>query len=184
MYLDDFGTGYSSLSSLQRYPVDALKLDRSFVARMGTPDHGCAIGNAIVKLAHELGMGLIAEGVETLAHAEQLLALGCPHAQGHLFSEPRTTEAPRRCWRAPSSACRATWRATRRARLQPRPDGAEARPYSFRSLTRRTAWSRPFSRITCARSRVGSTFSRRFTALIVAQMSRAVAAASSGDSDA
>jgi diguanylate cyclase (GGDEF)-like protein len=93
VYLDDFGTGYSSLSSLQRYPVDALKLDRSFVAQMGGPNHGCAIGNAIVKLAHELGMGLIAEGVETLAHAEQLLALGCPHAQGHLFSEPRTTEA-------------------------------------------------------------------------------------------
>ena len=94
VYLDDFGTGYSSLSSLQRYPVDALKLDRSFVARMGTPDHGCAIGSAIVKLAHELGMGLIAEGVETVAHAEQLLALGCPHAQGHLFSEPRTTRPP------------------------------------------------------------------------------------------
>jgi len=93
VYLDDFGTGYSSLSSLERYPVDALKLDRSFVAKMGTPDHGCAIGSAIVKLARELGMGLIAEGVETLAHAEQLLALGCPHAQGHLFSEPRTTEA-------------------------------------------------------------------------------------------
>src|SRR5687767_15682762 len=49
-----FGTGYSSLSSLQRYKVDALKLDRSFVAQMGAPDHGCAIGNAIVKLAHEL----------------------------------------------------------------------------------------------------------------------------------
>jgi diguanylate cyclase (GGDEF)-like protein len=93
VYLDDFGTGYSSLSYLQRYPVDALKLDRSFVAQMAGPDHRCAIGSAIVKLAHELGMGLIAEGVETLAHAEQLLALGCPHAQGHLFSEPRTTEA-------------------------------------------------------------------------------------------
>jgi diguanylate cyclase (GGDEF)-like protein len=93
MYLDDFGTGYSSLSSLQRYPVDALKLDRSFVARMGAPDHGCAIGNAIVKLAQELGMGLIAERVETLAHAEQLMALGCPHAQGHLFSEPQSTIA-------------------------------------------------------------------------------------------
>jgi diguanylate cyclase (GGDEF)-like protein/PAS domain S-box-containing protein len=92
MYLDDFGTGYSSLSFLQRFPVDALKLDRSFVARMGAPDHGCVIGIAIVKLAQELGMGLIAEGVETLAHAEQLLALGCPHAQGHLFSEPRTRE--------------------------------------------------------------------------------------------
>jgi diguanylate cyclase (GGDEF)-like protein len=93
LFLDDFGTGYSSLSSLQRYPVDALKLDGSFVAQMGVPDHGCTIGNAIVKLAQELGMGLIAEGVETMAHAEQLLALGCPHAQGHLFSEPRTTAA-------------------------------------------------------------------------------------------
>jgi diguanylate cyclase (GGDEF)-like protein/PAS domain S-box-containing protein len=92
MYLDDFGTGYSSLSYLQRFPVDALKLDRSFVARMG-PDDNSAIGSAIVKLAKELGMGLIAEGVETVAHAERLLALGCPLAQGYLFSEPRTKDS-------------------------------------------------------------------------------------------
>jgi EAL domain-containing protein (putative c-di-GMP-specific phosphodiesterase class I) len=88
VHLDDFGTGYSSLGYLQRYPVDALKLDRSFVARMGTDGDECPIGNAIVKLARELGMGLIAEGVETPAHAEQLLALDCPHAQGYLFSHP------------------------------------------------------------------------------------------------
>jgi diguanylate cyclase (GGDEF)-like protein/PAS domain S-box-containing protein len=92
MYLDDFGTGYSSLSYLQRFPVDVLKLDRSFVARMG-PDDDSAIGSAIVKLAKELGMGLIAEGVETVAHAERLLALGCPLAQGYLFSEPRTKDS-------------------------------------------------------------------------------------------
>ena len=89
VHLDNFGSGYASLSYLQRYPVDALKLDKSFVARMGTPGND-GVGGAIVKLARELGMGLIAEGVETVAHAEQLLALDCPHAQGYLFSEPLT----------------------------------------------------------------------------------------------
>jgi EAL domain-containing protein (putative c-di-GMP-specific phosphodiesterase class I) len=92
VHLDDFGTGYSSLSYLQRYPVDALKLDRSFVARMGTHEND-VVGGAIVKLARELGMGIIAEGVETVAHAEQLSALDCPHAQGYLFSEPLTATA-------------------------------------------------------------------------------------------
>ena len=92
VHLDDFGTGYSSLSYLQRYPVDALKLDRSFVARMGTHEND-VVGGAIVKLARELGMGIIAEGVETVAHAAQLSALDCPHAQGYLFSEPLTASA-------------------------------------------------------------------------------------------
>ena len=92
VHLDDFGTGYSSLSYLQRYPVDALKLDRSFVARMGTHEND-VVGGAIVKLARELGMGIIAEGVETVQHAEQLAALNCPHAQGFLFSEPLTASA-------------------------------------------------------------------------------------------
>jgi diguanylate cyclase (GGDEF)-like protein/PAS domain S-box-containing protein len=87
LYLDDFGTGYSSLSYLQRYPVDALKLDKSFVARMGTKDD-CPIATVIVKLARELGTGLIAEGVETVAQASRLLALDCPNAQGTLFSHP------------------------------------------------------------------------------------------------
>jgi diguanylate cyclase (GGDEF)-like protein/PAS domain S-box-containing protein len=84
--LDNFGSGYASLSYLQRYRVDALKLDKSLVARMGTPDDDMA--SVIVKLARALGMGLIAEGVETAAHAEQLRALDCPHAQGYLFSAP------------------------------------------------------------------------------------------------
>jgi diguanylate cyclase (GGDEF)-like protein len=92
IHLDDFGTGYSSLSYLQRYPVDALKLDRTFVARMGTHEND-VVGGAIVKLARELGMGIIAEGVETVEHAEQLSALDCPHAQGFLFSEPLTASA-------------------------------------------------------------------------------------------
>ncbi|HET9359267.1 MAG TPA: EAL domain-containing protein [Vicinamibacterales bacterium] len=84
--LDNFGSGYASLSYLQRYRVDALKLDKSLVARMGTPDDDMA--SVIVKLAGALGMGLIAEGVETAEHAEQLRALDCPHAQGYLFSAP------------------------------------------------------------------------------------------------
>jgi diguanylate cyclase (GGDEF)-like protein/PAS domain S-box-containing protein len=87
VHLDNFGSGYASLSYLQRYPVDALKLDKSFVARMGTSSRD-SVGGAIVKLARELGMGLIAEGVETTAHVNQLRALDCPHAQGYLFSEP------------------------------------------------------------------------------------------------
>jgi diguanylate cyclase (GGDEF)-like protein/PAS domain S-box-containing protein len=88
VHLDNFGSGYASLSCLQRYPVDALKLDKSFVARMGTANEG--VGGAIVRLARELGMGLIAEGVETAAHMDQLRALDCPHAQGYLFSQPLT----------------------------------------------------------------------------------------------
>jgi EAL domain-containing protein (putative c-di-GMP-specific phosphodiesterase class I) len=89
VHLDNFGSGYASLSYLQRYPVDALKLDKSFVARMGTSGSD-GVGGAIVKLARDLGMDLIAEGVETVAHVNQLRALDCPHAQGYLFSEPRT----------------------------------------------------------------------------------------------
>ena len=87
LYLDDFGTGYSSLSYLQKFPVDALKLDRSFVARFGTEEDS-SIATVIATLARELGIGLIAEGVETELQAEQLLALECPHAQGTLFSRP------------------------------------------------------------------------------------------------
>jgi diguanylate cyclase (GGDEF)-like protein/PAS domain S-box-containing protein len=92
VYLDDFGTGYSSLSYLHRYPIDALKLDKSFVSRMGTPRDDSAIGHAIVTLARELGIGLIAEGVETAAHAEHLLALNCPHGQGYLYAQPMRTQ--------------------------------------------------------------------------------------------
>jgi diguanylate cyclase (GGDEF)-like protein/PAS domain S-box-containing protein len=98
LYLDDFGTGYSSLGYLQRYPVDALKLDQSFVARMATDD--CPIANVIVTLARELGIGLIAEGVETRSQSMQLLALNCPHAQGELFSKPLpASEAEALLWR-------------------------------------------------------------------------------------
>jgi diguanylate cyclase (GGDEF)-like protein/PAS domain S-box-containing protein len=88
LYLDDFGTGFSSLSYLHRYRLDALKIDQSFISRMGGSYTDSPIVTSIVNLAKELGMGVIAEGVETDEQAKQLLALACPHAQGFLFSRP------------------------------------------------------------------------------------------------
>jgi EAL domain-containing protein (putative c-di-GMP-specific phosphodiesterase class I) len=88
LYLDDFGTGFSSLSYLHRYRLDALKIDQSFISRMGGMFNDSPIVSSIVNLARELGMGVIAEGVETAQQASQLLALECPQAQGFLFSRP------------------------------------------------------------------------------------------------
>ena len=88
LYLDDFGTGFSSLSYLHRYRLDALKIDQSFISRIGGLHNDSPIVRSIVTLARELGMGVIAEGVETAQQAQQLMALDCPHAQGYLFSEP------------------------------------------------------------------------------------------------
>jgi EAL domain-containing protein (putative c-di-GMP-specific phosphodiesterase class I) len=88
LYLDDFGTGFSSLSYLHRYRLDALKIDRSFISRIGELHNDAPIVASIVSLAKELGMGVIAEGVETHLQAERLIALECPHAQGFLFSPP------------------------------------------------------------------------------------------------
>ena len=84
--LDDFGTGYSSLTYLRSFPVDAVKLDRSFVAGIDVDDGDTAIVNAVVHLARALDKECIAEGVETSAQAESLRALGCGLAQGHYFS--------------------------------------------------------------------------------------------------
>ena len=88
LHLDDFGTGYSSLAYLHSFPVQALKIDRSFINRMGRAPHQSAIVKAIVSLAHNLGMDVVAEGIETRAQVEALRALGCRRGQGFLFSEP------------------------------------------------------------------------------------------------
>ena len=86
--LDDFGTGYSSLSLLHRLQLDTVKVDRSFVLRMGEGDEGLEMVRAIVALGHNLGMVVVAEGVETQAQLDALRALGCEFCQGFLFSRP------------------------------------------------------------------------------------------------
>jgi len=99
--IDDFGTGYSSLSYLHRFPVNYLKIDRSFVMRM-TTDNDNAIVKTISTLAHNLGMEVIAEGVETEEQCRQLKALGCEYGQGYLFSRPVNAEAALRLLAADS----------------------------------------------------------------------------------
>ena len=87
IYLDDFGCGYSSLSHLAKLPVDALKIDRSFVKNLTMPDRP-AIVESILALARTLHTGVVAEGIEQEAQGRELERLGCTHAQGFLFSRP------------------------------------------------------------------------------------------------
>jgi EAL domain-containing protein (putative c-di-GMP-specific phosphodiesterase class I) len=91
--IDDFGTGYSSLSMVHRFPVQALKIDRTFIQRMTVDQRGAAMVEAILALAKSLSMSAIAEGVETPEQLEQLRQLGCSYGQGHYFSQPLSAEA-------------------------------------------------------------------------------------------
>ncbi|WP_341744518.1 putative bifunctional diguanylate cyclase/phosphodiesterase [Azonexus hydrophilus] len=90
--LDDFGTGYSSLSYLRMFALDKLKLDRSFVEEIGQDVDGQVICDATIGLAHNLGLTLVAEGVETEAQLDYLRARGCDLVQGYLFSKPLPAE--------------------------------------------------------------------------------------------
>jgi PAS domain S-box-containing protein len=90
--IDDFGTGYSSLGRLQRFPVDTLKIDRSFISRMDTSAETREIVRIIVVLAHGLRLKVVAEGVETEIQAEILKDMGCELAQGYLYSKPVPVE--------------------------------------------------------------------------------------------
>jgi diguanylate cyclase (GGDEF)-like protein/PAS domain S-box-containing protein len=93
LVLDDFGTGFSSLSYLQRFPLDGLKIDRSFVAGLGTGGRdGSAIVDAVTRMASGLDLHLVAEGVETETQAARLAELGCTYAQGYLFARPMPAE--------------------------------------------------------------------------------------------
>jgi len=86
--IDDFGTGYSSLSYLRRFPVDLVKIDRSFVEQLGLDEQASTIVAAIIGLAHALGLKVVAEGVETPAQLGALTALDCDFAQGYYFAAP------------------------------------------------------------------------------------------------
>lgn len=90
--LDDFGTGYSSLSSLHLLPVDTVKIDRSFVTLSATSFHHQVLIEATVKVARSLGMGTVAEGIETPAQAAIVLGQGCDKAQGYMYSKPVTAD--------------------------------------------------------------------------------------------
>jgi len=86
--IDDFGTGYSSLSRLQGFPVDALKIDRSFISKIDTDSETSEIVRIIIMLAHNLGLRVVAEGAETPEQVRRLKELKCELAQGYFFARP------------------------------------------------------------------------------------------------
>jgi len=93
--VDDFGTGYSSLSYLRQFPVDILKIDRSFISGKETPRENAEIVKSIIDMAHSLGLRVTAEGVETAEQFERLRSIRCDRAQGYMFSRPLTSGAAR-----------------------------------------------------------------------------------------
>ncbi len=102
--MDDFGTGYSSLSYLGRFPFDVLKIDKSFVSDLKAGSGRARLVRGIINLAHDLGLTVVGEGVETEAERAILAGLGCDHAQGYLFARPLPVdEAEARLLREPSA---------------------------------------------------------------------------------
>ncbi|VAX16411.1 diguanylate cyclase/phosphodiesterase (GGDEF & EAL domains) with PAS/PAC sensor(s), partial [hydrothermal vent metagenome] len=88
IFLDDFGTGYSSLSYLKKLPLDVLKMDKTFVSDLPEDKNSRAIAHAITSMAHELGIKMVAEGVETEGQLEYLRSIGCDIIQGYIYSKP------------------------------------------------------------------------------------------------
>ncbi|HEY8059526.1 MAG TPA: EAL domain-containing protein, partial [Acidimicrobiales bacterium] len=124
--VDDFGTGYSSLAYLRRLPVDIVKIDRAFVQRLGRDAHADdrRIAAGIIDLAHDLGLTVVAEGIETESQARMLLDLGCHRGQGFLFAAPL----------APDELMALI--ADERAGRDPTPTGARSRPNVQKALQR------------------------------------------------
>ena len=92
MSIDDFGTGYSSLAYLQRLPVDEIKIDRSFVTELVVASNDELIVGSTVNLAHNLGLTVVAEGVESQGAMDLLVTCGCDSVQGYFFSRPCPAE--------------------------------------------------------------------------------------------
>lgn len=90
--IDDFGTGYTSLASIKRLPVDEIKIDKSFVAEMGKDKKNAMIVRSVIEMGHNLGLTVVAEGVETKEVHDALAVLGCDEAQGYLISAPQPCE--------------------------------------------------------------------------------------------
>ncbi|WP_456374276.1 EAL domain-containing protein, partial [Thiolapillus sp.] len=90
--IDDFGTGYSAMSYLTRFPFDRLKIDRSFVSKLSRDEGASAITSAIITMAHDLGMAVVAEGVETREQYEILLSQGCDEIQGYYLAQPMSAQ--------------------------------------------------------------------------------------------
>jgi EAL domain-containing protein (putative c-di-GMP-specific phosphodiesterase class I) len=90
--LDDFGTGYSSLGYLQRFPIDTVKIDRTFVCHLQPRSPSGAIVESIIHLSHALNKTVVAEGVETSQQHEQLVGLGCDSCQGYYFALPMSAD--------------------------------------------------------------------------------------------
>ena len=136
--LDDFGKGYSSLSYLHQFPFDTLKLDRSFIARIGPRGENLEIVRTIVSLAQVLGLDVVAEGVETARQLAQLQDLGCQLGQGYFFSRPLTAQAASAMLEQPPgplepATCSARpARATLRKTSSPRLRVASSTPYEIR----------------------------------------------------
>ena len=86
--IDDFGTGYSSLSYLKKFDIDYLKIDRSFISNLDSESNDRILCEAVITMAHRLGMKVIAEGVETDSQKDLLMAMGCDFGQGYFFSKP------------------------------------------------------------------------------------------------
>jgi EAL domain-containing protein (putative c-di-GMP-specific phosphodiesterase class I) len=94
--IDDFGTGYSSLGYLRHFPIDRLKIDRSFIADVPASTYDCTLAKAVISLGHNLGLKVIAEGVETQAQLSFLARNGCDEVQGYLLSKPIPEDAVRK----------------------------------------------------------------------------------------
>ena len=91
--LDDFGTGYSSMTYLQRFAIDVIKIDQSFVRNLATRSTDLALCRAIIVMAHELGLVVVAEGVENEEQRDVLVSIGCDYGQGYWFAKPLSARA-------------------------------------------------------------------------------------------